>query len=228
MLAGLASAPPPIPGALEDDPLTSPSFSLEADTDSRSYGKSRKHAKPSGHGAAPSRAAGNGAGHGSGNYPTAGHASAGYAYHAAPPASAEQWYSAPPVPAEAPAPAYGNPYQHSGPITGSPAGGQAAPGHGGYLADPLRVYSPRPYEAPQYAEPASPGYPALPEPRMSAPPLPASGPVPYADGYAQRHYPDQATYPDGYAADGYRDGYQAGYTGDPYAAGGYGPYPSQG
>src|SRR5215472_5887865 len=38
------AAPPPVPGALEDDPLTSPSFSMKADpaTDSRSYGHARK------------------------------------------------------------------------------------------------------------------------------------------------------------------------------------------
>src|SRR5438034_455085 len=47
MLTGLASAPPPIPGALQDDPLTSPSFSLKAvpASDSRSYSNARKHAK---------------------------------------------------------------------------------------------------------------------------------------------------------------------------------------
>ena len=207
-LAGLASAPPRIPGALDDDPLTSPSFSLKADTaaDSRSYGGSRKHAKPSGQGAGPAHADGNG----NGSYPTDGYASAGYSYQAAPPAApAEQWYSAPPAPAGAQTPAYGNPYQHSGPgVTGSPAGGQAAPGHGGYLADPLRVYSPSAYEAPRYADPASP--------------------APYADGHAQHPYPDQAAYPDGYATGGYRGGHEAGYAGDPYAAGGHGPYPSQG
>ena len=207
-LAGLASAPPRIPGALDDDPLTSPSFSLKADTaaDSRSYGGSRKHAKPSGQGAGPAHADGNG----NGSYPTDGYASAGYSYQAAPPAApAEQWYSAPPAPAGAQTPAYGNPYQHSGPgVTGSPAGGQAAPGHGGYLADPLRVYSPPAYEAPRYADPASP--------------------APYADGHAQHPYPDQAAYPDGYATGGYRGGHEAGYAGDPYAAGGHGPYPSQG
>jgi len=207
-LAGLASAPPRIPGALDDDPLTSPSFSLKADTaaDSRSYSGSRKHAKPSGQGAGPAHADGNG----NGSYPTDGYAGAGYSYQAAPPAApAEQWYSAPPAPAGAQTPAYGNPYQHSGPgVTGSPAGGQAAPGHGGYLADPLRVYSPPAYEAPRYADPASP--------------------APYADGHAQHPCPEQAAYPDRYANGGYRGGHEAGYAGDPYAAGGHGPYPSQG
>jgi hypothetical protein len=219
MLAGLASAPPPIPGALEDDPLTSPSFSLKADTaaDSRSYSTSRKHARTSGPGVP-----GNGAAHanGSGSYPSGDYAGAGYAYQAPPSAPpAEQWYSAPPAPAAAHTPAYGNPYQHSGPgTTSSPAGGQAAPDHGGYLADPLRVYSPSAYEAPRYAEPASPAYQ----------PLPAAGPVPNADGYSQHPYPDQAAYPDGYSSGGYSHGYEAGYARDPYAGGGYGPYPSQG
>jgi hypothetical protein len=216
MLAGLASTPPPIPGALEDDPLTSPSFSLRADTaaDSRSYGGSRKHAKTSAPGA-PGHAAGHGAGHGngsgSGGYPPTDYAGAGYAYPAPPPAApAEQWYSAPPTPAQARTPAYGNPYQHARPgPASSPLGGQGAPDQGGYLADPLRVYSPPAYEPPRYAEPAGPAHP------------PAS--VPYADGYSQHPYPDQAGYPDGYS-----NGYQAGYARDPYAGGGYGPYPSQG
>jgi len=221
MPSGLASAPPPIPGALDDDPLTSPSFSLKADTagDSRSYSSSRKHAKTGGEGAVPGHANG----HGNGSYPTTGHASAGYAYQAAPPpAPAEHWYSAPPAPAEAHAPAYGNPYQHSGP------GGQAAPGNGGYLTDPLGAYSPPAYQAPQYAEPESPAYQALPDLGMGAPPPPAEGPVPYADGHAQHPYPDRAGYPDGYAGGGYPGRYEAGYAGDPHAGGGYGPYPSQG
>jgi hypothetical protein len=211
MLAGLASAPPPIPGALEDDPLTSPSFSLRADTaaDSRSYSSSRQHAR-TGDPGVPGHAAAhaNGTGNASGSYPSAGYDGAGYAYQAAPPA--EQWYSGPPAPAAAPAPAYGNPYQHSGPGPAiPPAGGQAAPDHGGYLADPLRVYSASAYEAPRYAEPAGPAYR----------PLPATGPVPGAGGYSQHPYPDQAAYP---------DGYEAGYARDPYAGGGHGAYPSQG
>jgi hypothetical protein len=55
---------------------------------------------------------------------------------------------------------------------------------------------------------------------MTAPPLPAAGPVPYADGYAQGPYPDQAAYPDGYSPGGYRGGREAGYARDPYAGGG--------
>jgi hypothetical protein len=237
MLTGLASAPPPIPGALDDDPLTSPSFSLKADTaaDSRSYSNSRKHAKTSGQGAPPGHAAGNGAaratgnGNDSGSHPTADYAGAGHAYQAAPPApQPEQWYSAPPAPAGPHTQAYGNPYQHSWPGgTSSPAASPAAPGHGEYLADPLRVYAPPAYEAPQYAEP-SPAYRRLPNPGMTAPPLPAAGPEPYAGGYAHHAYPDQAASPGGHAADAYPGGYEAGYTADPYAAGGYGPYPPQG
>src|SRR5262249_52131759 len=102
MLAGLVSAPPPIPGALEDDPLTSPSFSLKADTatDSRSYGNGRKHAKTTGQGATPAHRNENG----NGGYPPPDYASPDHAYQAtppapkpsAPPAPAEQWYSAPP------------------------------------------------------------------------------------------------------------------------------------
>jgi len=214
MLAGLASAPPPIPGALEDDPLTSPSFSLKADTvpDSRSYSSSRKHGR-TGDPGVPGHADGHG--NGRDGYPPADYDGAGYAYQAA---AAERWYSAPPAPA-AHAPVYGNPYQHSGPGTTSPpAGGQAGPDHGGYLADPLRVYSPSAYEAPRYAEPAGPAYR----------PSPATGPVPSADGYSRHPYPDQAAYPDGHSSGGYSSGYEAGYARDPYAGGGYGADPSQG
>ena len=57
MHGGLAGPPPPVPGALDDDPLTSPSFSMVADpaTDSRSYSHARKHAK-TGPAAGPPRA----------------------------------------------------------------------------------------------------------------------------------------------------------------------------
>jgi len=232
MLAGLASAPPPIPGALEDDPLTSPSFSLKADTaaDSRSYSNSRKHAKTTATpGIAAGHAAGNGTTHGNANgnggYPAADYASPGYAYQAAPPAApADQWYSSPPAPAEPPPPAYGNPYQHSGPASPS-ADSHATAGYGGYLADPLRVYSPPGHEAPvQYADPASPGYQPLPPSGLA----PQTGSMPYADGYSQHPYQDQPAHPDEYAPGGYTPGYEGGHGGDPYAAGGYGPYRSQG
>ena len=215
MLAGLASTPPPIPGALDDDPLTSPSFSLKADTaDSRSYSSSRRHAKPSDQGAASGNGAANG--NGNGSYPAADYASAGRAHQTAPPAvPAEQWPSAPPAPARGRHTlAYGNPYQHARPSAS----------HGGYDADPLGGYSASDHEAPRYAEPA---YPVRPDPGMTAPPLPA-GPVPYANGHAQHAYPGQSAYPDGHPAGGYTNGYDAGYGGDPYAGGGYGPYPSRG
>ena len=227
MLTGLASAPPPIPGALEDDPLTSPSFSLKAvpANDSRSYSNARKHAKT---GPAPAdHPAANGADHASGHsgsYPAADYADPGYAYHAAPPAAAPppapaaEWYSAPP---EAQTPAYGNPYQHNGRSDGY-ADSQATASYANYAADPLRVYSPPGYEAPApYAEPAGPA-------AYQAPP--AAGSMPYGDGYQAQPYPDQASYPDGYGAGGYAAGYEGGYAPDPdpYAAGGYGPYPPQG
>ncbi len=222
-LAALASAPPPIPGALEDDPLTSPSFSLKSvpANDSRSYSNARKHAKPDVNGTAHP----NGNGHGSGSYPTADYASPdGYAYQSAPPAAAPvpaptaEWYSAPPAPAAPPAeaqtPAYGNPYQYTGGGNGGSAAGfadnQATAGYPGYLADPLRVYSPPGYDAPApYAEPAA-------------------GTVPYADGYSGHPYAEQAGYQDGYHTAGHAPGYEEGYRADPYTAGGYGPYPPQG
>jgi hypothetical protein len=247
LLAGLASAPPPIPGALDDDPLTSPSFSLKAvpASDSRSYSNARKHAKTApaadhsaANGAAHANGTGNGHGgngHSSSGYPAGGYADSGYAYQAAPPAApvaaASDWYSAPPAPAgppaEAQAPAYGNPYAHTGSGNGGATAAytdsQATAGYNNYLADPLRVYSPPGYEAPApYAEPASPG-------TYMAAPLPPAGAAPYSDSYPAQPYPDQAGYRDGYpAAGGYAPGYEAGYSGDPYASGGYAPYPPQG
>jgi hypothetical protein len=229
MLAGLASAPPPIPGALEDDPLTSPSFSLKAvpASDSRSYSNARKHAKTAPAADLPANGAAHGNGHGanghsSGGYPASDYADPGYAYQPAPPAApaAADWYSAPPAPAGTPAeartPAYGDPYAHTGSGNGATAGYTS-----NYLADPLRVYSPPGYEAPApYAEPASPaGYLAA--------PLPPAGPEPYAGGYQAQPYPDQSGYQDGYSAGGYAPGYETGYSGDPYASGGYVPYPPQ-
>jgi hypothetical protein len=234
MLTGLASAPPPVPGALEDDPLTSPSFSLKAvpASDSRSYSNARKHAKPAADHAANGAAHANGNGHranghGSGGYPASGYADPGYAYQPAPPAAAAaaDWYSAPPAPAGTPAgplaPAYGDPYAHGRGATGAHAGGEATAAYS-HLADPLRVYSPPRYEAPApYAEPASTaGY-------MAAP-LPPAGPAPYPDRYPAQSYPDQPGYQDGYGTGGYAPGHEAGYPGDPYAPGGYVPYPPQG
>jgi hypothetical protein len=66
----------------------------------------------------------------------------------------------------------------------------------------------------------------MPSAGMAAP-LAPTGSVPYADGYPGNPYPEQASYPDGYNADGH-GGYEPGYRADPYAAGGYGPYPPQG
>jgi len=244
MLTGLASAPPPIPGALQDDPLTSPSFSLKAvpASDSRSYSNARKHAKtapvadhPAATGVAPANGNGHGAnGHSSGGYPAADYADPGYAYQSAPPAApaaaAADWYSAPPGPADPPAeaqtPAYGNPYAYTGSGNGGAAAAhtdsQATASYSNYLADPLRVYSPPGYEAPApYAEPASPaGY-------LAAPPPPA-GSAPYAGGYPVQPYANQAGYQDGYSTGGHAPGYEAGYSGDPYASGGYAPYRPQG
>ena len=173
-------------------------------TDSRSYSNARKHANTT-PAAANGHDNGNGPGNGNGNgsYPAGGYADPqyadpqyadpGYAYQAAPPAAvpppapAVDWYSAPP--AEAQAPAYGNPYAHNGSGNGgiTPAAypdSQATAGYASYLADPLRVYSPPGYEAAApYAEPGPAAYQQ---------PLPAAGTVPYADGYQQHPYPEQA------------------------------------
>lgn len=238
MLAGLASAPPPIQGALENDPLTSPSFSLKAvpATDSRSYGNARRHARTD----APVAATGHANAHGSGSYPAAEYADPGYAYQAAPPvvvpppAPAADWYSAPPAPAAppvgAPAPAYANPYQYTGGASGSggPSGGypdsQATADYPGYPADPLRVYSPAGYAAPA-PYPQATGQDA----QQMVPAPPPAAAVPYADGYAGHPYADQSGYPDGYRSDAPVPGYEhRGYPADPYAAGGYTPYPPQG
>jgi hypothetical protein len=236
MLTGFASAPPPIPGALEDDPLTSPSFSLKAvpTSDTRSYSNARKHAKTTpaadhvANGAAHANGNGHGAnGHSSGGSPAGDYADPAYAYHSAPPAApaaaASDWYSAPPAPAapaaEAQTSAYGNPYAHTG--SGNGASAAQTGSYNNYLADPLRVYSPPGYEAPApYAEPASPAaYQAAPPP---------AGAAPYTDGYPSQPYADPSGYQDGYSTGGYAPGYEAGYPGDPYASGGYAPYPPQG
>jgi len=242
MLTGLASAPPPIPGALEDDPLTSPSFSLKgvADSDTRSYSNARKHARTApadlpANGAGYDNGNGNGHGvngHSSGGYPAADYADPGYAHQSAPPAApaaaAADWYSAPPAPAGpaagAQAPAYGDPYADTGSGKGATAaytGSHATASYDNYLADPLRVYSPPGYEAPApYAEPAGPAsYPTAPPPAGSAP---------YTEGYPAQPYADQSGYQDGYSTGGYAPGYEAGYSGDPYASGRYAPYPPQG
>jgi hypothetical protein len=238
MLTGLVSAPPPIPGALKDDPLTSPSFSLKGvpDSDTRSYSNARKHAKAGppdlpANGAAYGNGNGHRAnGHSSGGYPAADYADPRYAYQSAPPAApaAADWYSAPPAPAGpatgAQAPAYGDPYAHNGSGNGATTahnGNHATASYNNYLTDPLRVYSPPGYEAPApNAEPASPAS------YLAAPP--SAGSAPYDDGYPAQPYADQSGYQDGYSTGGYPPGYEAGYSGDPYASGGYAPYPPQG
>ena len=227
MLTGLASTPrPPVPGALDDDPLTSPSFSLrEAPaTDSRSYGHARKSGQ-TGTGPLASNGAGHTAGRDNGGYsagpdPAADYAGLGYA-HPAEPAAAAQWYAAPPAEPAA-TPAYANPYSYPSPATGSSAGDA---GHGSYLADPLRVYSPPPYEptVSAYPDPSGPSYQAAPP--MELPghdPYPGAYPEqPYAPGHAQ---PEPAQYQDGYTGGGYTPGYENGYGGDPYTGGGFGTY----
>lgn len=212
-LPGIATTAPPLPGVLADDPLTSPSFSLRAEpaSDSRSYRNARKHAK-----SGQPDASGNGTA--SSGPPVGDYADAGYGYHSAPPAavpppaSPADWYS---PPAEQQTPVYGNPYQRTGYGHGS-AGytdSQPATGYPGYLADPLRVYTPG-YQMPSpYTEPAGPaGYQQ-----------PATGTAPYGDGYPQHSSPAQTAYTDGYVP-----GYDRGYEGGPHAAGGDGPYPPQG
>ncbi len=245
MLGRLAGTPPPpIPGALEDDPLTSPSFSMMADpaTDSRSYGHARKASKATASTGNDSSGplASNGGRHDSGSYPAADYTSPAYGYPAeaapapAAPAVPVEWYSSPPA---EPAPAYGNPYSYPEASTAASLASPAAdPGYGGYLADPLRVYSPPPYESPAATGHPDP-YPAL--PALGVPCLPGQGrPQPTApvaarrlSGAAQRpgtRAAGSASVPPMQAGAGYAHSYDGGYGGDPYAADGYGPYPPQG
>jgi len=261
MLTGLAvgAPPPPIPGALEDDPLTSPSFSLKdvPATDSRSYSQAKKAARGSGAGAQangsghPSadplgngdgaRHRGNGAshpadGHNSDGYPVTSYSPApAHSYPAEPaPAAAAasaDFYGAPPADPPA-APSYGNPYSYPGASpAGPPMPGAGDSGYGGgYLADPLRVYAPPPYEsapASAYPDPAGAPYQALPGMGMAAPGTETTAQVPYQDSYPQRPYPqpEQPQYTDGYSGAGYQGGYEGGYPADPYGNGGYGTYP---
>jgi hypothetical protein len=248
MLTGLpGTRPPAVPGALEDDPLTSPSFSLPAGpaTDSRSYGHARKASRAgasAGNGSGPladpfsTNGASHAGGHDSGGYPPADYANPAYTYPAEPapvqaaPAVPAEWYSSPPVDS-APTPAYGNPYNYlEATPTGSPAGD---PAYAGYLADPLRVYSPPPYESPvsAYPDPSGTAYPAVPDPGMAAPAMgPASGPA-YPEAYPEQPYgqaPGQPEPPQYGSLNGYAPSYDSGYGGDPYAADGYGPYQPQG
>jgi len=246
-LSGLASAPrPPVPGALDDDPLTSPSFSLKAvpATDSRSYSQARRSARDgAGNGSAlvtGESLTSNGTGHTtrreSGGYPVADYASPGYAHPEPAAAGAAQWYAAPPA-APAPAPAYANPYSYPGAGTSAPAGYPGAdPGHGSYLADPLRVYSPPQYQpqAPAYPDASGAPYQAHPALGMAAPSMGPAGHAPYPEAYPEHPYgsghgqPEQGQYQDGYAGAGHTPSYENGYGGDPYAGGGFGTYQPQG
>jgi hypothetical protein len=255
MLTGLVGTPPPpVPGALEDDPLTSPSFSLKADpaTDSRSYSHARKasRAASNGNGSAgppasdplTSSGASHAGRHHSGSYPTADYASPTYTYPAEPaavpaaPAVPAEWYSSPPA-EPAPTAAYGNPYSYPEASTaGAPASPAADPGYGGYLADPLHAYSPPPYESPvaAYPDPSGASYPSLPTLGMAAPAVAAGGGPGYPEAYPEHPYgqdqgqPNPPQYPDASGGHGYAPSYDGGYGGDPYAAGEYGAYPPQG
>jgi hypothetical protein len=246
VLTGLAGGaqPPPVPGALDDDPLTSPSFSLKAvpATDSRSYNHARKNAQPT-----------QGASYGSPGYADPGYANgAGVPQATAAETAPAQWYSAPPADV-APSPSYANPYSYpSADATGRPAPG-VSQGHGeagrggSYLADPLHVYAPPAYEqpAPAYREPDRHGYQSLPGQSlpglgMTASPADPTGHVAYPGSYPGHSYgpgqeqpetaypspaqPQPAPYSDGYDGAGYPPSYEGGYPGDPYAGGGYGTY----
>jgi hypothetical protein len=257
MLTGPAGTPPPpVPGALQDDPLTSPSFSLKADpaTDSRSYSHARKASRAiasTGSGATgplpidppTSNGAGHTGRHSSGSYPVADYASPTYTYPAEPapvPAATAvpaEWYSSPPA-EPAPAAAYGNPYSYPEASTGgSPASPAAGPGYGGYLADPLHGYSPPPYETPvpaAYPDPSGASYAAPPTLGMAAPAVGLPGDPAYPGAYPEHPYGQEQgplnppPYPDAPGGTGYAPSYDGGYGSDPYAAGGYGTYPSQG
>src|SRR5262249_24095208 len=184
-LPGTGAPLPPVPGALEDDPLTSPSFAMKADpaTDSRSYGHARKSSRAAGPAGTNSNytppasdpltsngASHNTGNHNSGSYRRAAYTTSPHAYPTAPAAAARaQWYGAPPA-EPAPAPGYGNPYSYpAADPADSPTSAAGDPGYAGYLADPLRVYSSPPYESPvsAYPDPSGTAYPALPAQGMA-------------------------------------------------------------
>ena len=235
------SSPPP--GALDDDPLTSPSFSAIPASDSRSYNNARKHARTG---------AGNGMGRGTGRGPggEGAHAGASYAgpahgYHSSPPpapapATPPGGWRAAPVEQLHPPSAYGDPYG-SRPAAGHANGhaaygaGQTAPQYEDYATGPAHGYRQPGYQAPA----------AVPYPQPAAVPYQGQavmgGPAQQFDGAGQAHYPGAypgqmphagghqgaAPYEDGYGAAGYRPSYDGGYGADPYG-GGYDGYQAQG
>jgi hypothetical protein len=224
VLASLAStsAPRP-PEALDDDPLTSPSFAVPA-IDSRSYGSARKNGHTSDSGSHPAardaHATGSyGYGYGSlpgngaaaGAYPSPGIADPGYAYQAAP-LPAEDWRGA----ANQHTPAHGTAV-HNTPAHGTPAHGNpygsyvdatpAAPAATAYPVTPQASYADAPYPPgagyPGYSSQGEPG--GYPEPAYE----PAAG-LPY-QGFPAAALPVHSGDPGQHLP-------QAGYQGD----GGYG------
>jgi hypothetical protein len=232
-------------GALDEDPLTSPSLSWKTvpATDSRSYRNSRKHARPEDQpagtgGHAPAGAGGqDGARHASdpltgsasyrgGEYPAAAATDPGRGYSPAPPATGTHasWYPAPATEAQGATSPYGNPYESYGAAPAERAAGYDSVSYpSGY---PTGTDSQ--YPQPAYTPPAAP-YAA---PPAYQPPPPAGVPAQYGgSGYLSQSagYPVQPgyhaespgtavpQYSDGYQVGGYENGYET-----PYTAGGYG------
>ena len=207
MLASLAGTPAARPpGALDDDPLTSPSFAVPA-VDSRSYSSARKNVQTGATGPHPAggnhAAAGYDYGSGdspgslpaSGGYSTPHFADPGYSYQAPLPPAAD-WSS---TPAHG-TPVHGTP-AHGTPVHGTPAHGtpvHGTPAHG------TPVHG-NPYGS--YVDSAPPAYPATPQPG-------------YADAYpgtGYQSYPSLSE-PSGYPEPAYEPATEAPYQGFPAAA----------
>jgi hypothetical protein len=214
MLTSLAStsAPRP-PEALDDDPLTSPSFAVPA-IDSRSYGSARRNGHTGDTGGHPAvgdmQATGSygygygsvpGNGAASGAYPSPGIADPGYAYQAAP-LPAEDWPGA----ANQHTPAHGtsvhNTPAHGTPVHNTPAHG--TPAHG----TPVHGNPYGSYVDATPAAPAAAAYPVTPQPGYADIPYPGAG------------YPGQGSpgEPGGYPEPGYEPAADLPYQGFPAAA----------
>ena len=243
MLASLAGTPAARPpGALDDDPLTSPSFAVPA-VDSRSYSSARKNVQTGPHPAGGNHAAAGydyGSGDSpsslpaSGGYSTPDFADPGYSYQAPLPPAAD-WSSTPahgtPVHST---PAHDNPYGSyvdsappAYPATPQPGYADAYPGTG-YQSYPS-LSEPSGYPEPAYEPAAETPYQGFPAAALPAPPAdPGQYPLQHAgyptdDDYGAEHA-DPAGYPDAYGNVGYPPGYPADYVADPYGHDGYGGY----
>jgi hypothetical protein len=239
MLSSLATGAPARPyGALDEDPLTSPSFS-RPNLDSRSY--HRPGAPPAGSGSHPRPAASPA----TASYGTAGYGTPGYP----PDGQAGTDYPSRPYPA--------GDYRGSGLHSATPADGyqhraQAGQGHAYPAAQPPQAGPAGWHRAPDepmpvqgnpygsYVNPAPPSYQAAPAMYGDSHPSgghaypadlagryagPGHAPAPYRDGSG---YQQQGAHPAPREAASYPPGYISGYPADPYQNDGYGYPDAQG